>query len=227
MNLTPALIFDLICLAILLGVTITYAKRGLMAGLMQFAGNLISLLGALFLSRQVAPVLFDKYLKNSFVDRIDSTIAQNGVVDLASMVDKYAGFLPEAIKEKLVQSASSFLDFAAPDVAERIVREVMEPLITPVIAILLFFVAFALCRLLVSFVVAVLTNMNHIPLLGGVNQLLGMAMGALAGCVDLYIVLCAVWALMTITDNGLWLLNEQTLAGSTAYRLFSGINPFI
>lgn len=227
MTFTPSTIFDLIFLAALVVIVIAYARRGFMAGLVQFVGNLVSLLGALFLSGKVAPLLFDRFLKNSFVDRIDDTIAQQGSVDLAATVDKFAGFLPKSIQEKLVESASGFLDFAAPDVADRIVKEVLEPLITPIIAIVLFFVAFALCRLVVSFVVAVLTNLNHIPVVGGVNRLLGVLMGALAGCVDLYIALCAVWAIITITGGNLSFLNDQALADSVVYQIFSGINPFV
>ena len=227
MTLTPALVFDIVFLVLFIVVIILYARRGFMASLVQFIGNLVSLLGALFLSGRVAPMLFDRFLKNSFVDRIDSTIAQQGSVDLAATVNKYAGFLPESIQQKLVQTAGGFLDFAAPDVAERIVKDVMEPLITPIIAIVLFFVAFALCRLLVSFLVAVLTNLNRIPIIGGVNRLLGVVMGALAACVDLYILLCAVWALIVITDGNISFLNQQVLADSTFYQIFSGFNPFV
>ena len=72
-----------------------------------------------------------------------------------------------------------------------------------------------------------LTNLNQIPVVGHVNRFLGLVMGVLVGGVDLYIVLCAVWALMIITDNNLWFLNESVLATSAVYNVFSGINPFV
>lgn len=227
MSLTSAVIFDLIFLAVLIVVVIKYARRGFMAGLVQFIGNLVSLLGALFLSGEAAAVLFERFFKNSFIDRIDTTIAQQGSVDLSQIVNRFAGFLPESIQQKLVDTAGSFLDFAAPDVAERIVKDVVQPLVTPIIAIVVFFVSFALCRLLVSFIVAVLTNLNRIPVLGGVNRLLGVVMGALAGSVDLYIALCAVWALIIITNGSIPFLNEQALSASIFYKIFSGLNPFV
>ncbi len=227
MTFVPAQIFDIALLVIFIVIVIHYARRGFMASLVQFAGNLISLLGALFLSGEAAAMLFDRFFKNTFVDRIDSTIAQQGSVNLADMVEKYAGFLPDNIQQRIVETASSFLDFAAPDVAERIVRDVVEPLITPIIAIVVFFVAFALCRLLVGFIVAVLTNFNRIPVLGHVNRFFGILMGALAAGVDLYILLCAVWALVTITDGSMALLNWKVLEDSTLFRIFNGINPFV
>ena len=91
---------------------------------------------------------------------------------------------------------------------------------------MVFFVAFALCRLVVSFVVAVLTNFNRIPLVGGVNRMLGFAMGILAGTVDLYLVLCAVWAIIVITGGSISFLNDTALSGSVAYGIFGRLNPF-
>lgn len=227
MTFTPDKIFDYGLILAFVLIVIHYARRGFMASLVQFVGNLVSLLGALFLSGEAAAMLFDRFFKNIFVNRIDSAIAQQGSVNLADTVQKFAGFLPDNIQERIVETASSFLDFAAPDVAERIVREVIEPLITPIIAIVVFFVAFALCRLLVGFVVAVLTNFNRIPVLGHVNRFFGILMGALAACVDLYIVLCAVWALVTITDGNMAFLNWDVLQASALFKIFSGINPFV
>ena len=86
--------------------------------------------------------------------------------------------------------------------------------------------AFALCRLLVGLLVAVLTNVNRIPVMGSVNRFFGFLMGLLAGVVDLYLVLCAVWAVIVITGGSIGFLNDQALAGSITYSLFGRFNPF-
>ena len=46
-----SLILDLVLLAILLAVAFGYARKGFLAGLIQFAGNLASLIGAVVLSQ--------------------------------------------------------------------------------------------------------------------------------------------------------------------------------
>ena len=51
-------------------------------------------------------------------------------------------------------------------------------------------------------------------------------MGLLAGVVDLYLVLCAVWAVIVITGGSIEFLNDQALAGSITYSLFGRFNPF-
>ena len=224
--MNAAIVFDLIMLVLLVTVALVYARRGFAAGLVQFIGNLASLIGALVLSHEASPVLFEKFFQNGFVTSIQNTISAEGTVNIQTTIEKYAGFLPESIKESLTASAAGLLDSGAPDLAVKLVDEVIAPLLTPIIAIVLFFVAFALCKLLVSLLVAVLTNVNRIPLMGSVNRFFGFLMGLLAGTVDLYLVLCAVWAVIVITGGSIEFLNDQALAGSIAYSAFGKFNPF-
>ena len=218
--------FDLILLAILLLVAMRYAGKGFAAALVQFAGNLASLLGASIFSQNIAPVLFTNFFENNFTTSIEKTLADGGQVQLDQLVEKYAGFLPDEIQQSIIQSAGGVLTGNAPELAEQVVSQVIAPLLTPIIAIVVFFVAFALCKVIVSFVVAVLTNFNRIPILGGVNKLLGFGMGLLAGVVDLYLILCAVWAIIVVTGGSIPWLNQQVLGDSVGFTLFGQFNPF-
>lgn len=218
--------FDLVLLAVLLLVAFRYAGKGFAAALVQFAGNLASLLGASIFSQKIAPVLFVNFFENNFTTSIEKTLADGGQVQLDQLVEKYAGFLPDEIQAGITQSAGDMLTGNAPELADQVVRQVIEPLLTPVIAIVVFFVAFALCKVIVGFVVAVLTNFNRIPILGGVNKLLGFVMGLLAGVVDLYLILCAVWAIIVITGGSIPWLNQQALGESIGFSLFGQFNPF-
>ena len=224
--MNAAIVFDLVMLALLLVVAFAYARRGFAAGLVQFLGNLASLLGALVLSREASPVLFEKFFQTGFVSSIQNTISAEGTVNVQQIIEKYAGFLPAGVKENLNETAGLLVDSSTANLAVRLVEEVIAPLLTPIIAIVLFFVAFALCKLLVSLLVAVLTNVNRIPVMGSVNRFFGFLMGLMAGLVDLYLVLCAVWAVIVITGGSLEFLNDQALAGSIAYSVFGRFNPF-
>lgn len=218
--------FDLILLAILLLVAMRYAGKGFAAALVQFAGNLASLLGASIFSQNIAPVLFTNFFENNFTTSIEKTLADGGQLQLDQLVEKYAGFLPVEIQKSIAQSAGGVLTGNAPELAEQVVNQVIAPLLTPIIAIVVFFVAFALCKVIVGFVVAVLTNFNRIPILGSVNKLLGFAMGLLAGVVDLYLILCAVWAIIVVTGGSIPWLNQQVLGESIGFSLFGQFNPF-
>ena len=225
--MTIANIFDILLLVLLAVVTLRYMQKGFLAGLIQFLGNLLGLVGAALLSPRVADWIFATFFKGGLTTQIQTTISQQGTVDLAALVDKYAGFLPDAMEQSLVQSATDLMNSGAPDLAHSLVTELIQPLVTPLITVVVFFVCFAVCKMLVSFLAAVLTNLNRVPLVGGVNRFLGFFMGLLAGAMDVFLVVCGVWAVVVITGNNLSWLNQTVLQDSVAFSLFSSFNPFM
>lgn len=225
--MTIANIFDILLLVLLAVVTLRYMQKGFLAGLIQFLGNLLGLVGAALLSPRVADWIFTTFFKGGLTTQIQTTISQQGTVDLAALVDKYAGFLPDAMEQSLVQSATDLMNSGAPDLAHSLVTELIQPLVTPLITVVVFFVCFAVCKMLVSFLAAVLTNLNRVPLVGGVNQFFGFFMGLLAGAMDVFLVVCGVWAVVVITGNNLSWLNQTVLQDSVAFSLFSSFNPFM
>ena len=162
--MTIANIFDILMLVLLAVVTLRYMRQGFVAGLIQFLGNLLGLIGAAILSPQVADWVFVNFFEGGLTSQLQATISQQGTVDMAALVDKYAGFLPDAMEQSLVESATELLNNGAPNLAHSLVVELIQPLVTPLITVVVFFVCFAICKLLVSFLAAVLTNLNRVPL---------------------------------------------------------------
>ena len=154
-----------------------------------------------------------------------------GAVSLDGIAQRYAGFLPEAFRASIVdaceRSISAVLNDNAVVLADTIVQKVLAPLLTPVISLVLFFVAFALLRMLVSLLVTVLGLVNKLPVIGAVNHWLGWGVGGIASLVDIYLVLCVVWALIVITGGNLTMLNDTVMSGSLYYKVFNVFNPFV
>ena len=171
------------------------------------------------------------FLAGSFRDQIAANIAAGGAVSLDGIAQRYAGFLPEAFRASIVdaceRSISAVLNDNAVVLADTIVQKVLAPLLTPVISLVLFFVAFALLRMLVSLLVTVLGLVNKLPVIGAVNHWLGWGVGGIASLVDIYLVLCVVWALIVITSGNLTMLNDTVMSGSLYYKVFNVFNPFV
>ena len=129
--------------------------------------------------------------------------------------------------EACERSISAVLNDNAALLADVIVQKVLAPLLTPVISLVLFFVAFALLRMLVSLLVTVLGLVNRLPVIGTVNRGLGYTVGALASLVDIYLVLCVVWAIIVITGGNLTVLNDTVMSSSLYYKAFNLFNPFL
>lgn len=229
--MNPSFLFDIICTAVWLGLAIHYARKGLLAAVVQIGGNLLSLIGAQQLASWGSGALFDRFFAGSFRERIAVSLSEGGAVDLNRIAQQYAGFLPESIRRQVVEACQRALDGLLTDnalvVADTIVQDVIRPLLTPVFSLVLFFLCFAALRMLISLLVTVLGLVNRLPVLGAVNRTLGMVVGALAGLADVFLGLCVVWALMIISGGNLPLLNEAALGGSLWYQLFNQINPFV
>lgn len=229
--MNPSFLFDIICTAVWVGLAIHYARKGLLAAVVQIGGNLLSLIGAQQLASWGSGALFDRFFAGSFRERIVVSLSEGGAVNLNRIAQQYAGFLPESIRRQVVEACQRALDGLLTDnalvVADTIVQDVIRPLLTPVFSLVLFFLCFAALRMLISLLVTVLGLVNHLPVLGAVNRTLGMVVGALAGLADVFLGMCVVWALMIISGGNLPLLNEAALGGSLWYQLFNQINPFV
>ena len=188
-------------------------------------------MGARVFSGWAAAEVFQRFLAGSFRTQIAESISAGGVVDLTGIADKYAGFLPESFRASIVEtcerSISAVLSDNAVVLADAIVQKVLAPLLTPVISVVLFFVAFALLRMLVSMLVTVLGLVNRLPVIGTVNRWLGWVTGCVASTMDIYLVLCVVWAVIVITGGNLTVLNDTVMSSSLYYKVFNLFNPFL
>lgn len=231
MFMNPSLVFDIICTVFWLVMALRYARKGMLSSLVQIGGSLVGLIGAWRFAVWGSAAVFNRFFAGGFRTAIAESIAAGGGVDLGQIAAEYAGFLPEGFRQSIVETCERSLSAALTDnalvLADAIVQNVLMPLLTPVISIVLFFVAYALIRMLVSLLVTVLGLVNHLPVLGAVNRGLGFAVGGFASLVDVFLLLCVIWALIVITGGGLPLLNEGTLSGSFYYKAFSLANPFL
>ena len=196
----PSFLFDIICTVVWLLLAVRYARKGFLASVVQLAGSLFSLTGARAFSGWAAGQVFQNFFAGSFRDQIAASITAGGVVDLSGIAQRYAGFLPESFRASIVEacerSVSAVLSDNAVVLADVIVQKVLAPLLTPVISLVLFFVAFALLRMLVSLL-------------------------------DIYLVLCVLWALIVITGGNLTMLNDTVMSSSLYYKAFNLFNPFL
>ena len=196
----PSFLFDIVCTVVWLLLAVRYARKGFLASSVQLGGNVFSLVGARVFSGWAAAEVFQRFLPESF---------------RASIV------------ETCERSISAVLSDNAVVLADAIVQKVLAPLLTPVISVVLFFVALALLRMLVSMLVTVLGLVNRLPVIGTVNRWLGWVTGCVASTMDIYLVLCVVWAVIVITGGNLTVLNDTVMSGSLYYKAFNLFNPFL
>ena len=227
----PSFLFDILCTAAWIILTVRYARKGFLSSAVRLAGNLLCLLGARQLAVAGAGWVFEHMLADGFRTQITASLAAGGAVDLSGIAQQYAGFLPAAFRASIVAACQRSVDTVLADnaaaLADAIVENVLRPLLTPVAALVLFFVFYALLRLLVSLLVSVLGLVNKLPVIGTVNRWLGWLVGANSALLDIYLVLCVLWGLIVITGGNLNVLNDTVMSTSIYYKAFNLFNPFL
>lgn len=226
-SIGPALILDVILIAVIVLTAFHYKKKGFVAGLLDLVGNLLALLVAWIASDRISPTVFENFFKQGLIEKITQTVQERGTSGLTMLVENFSSILPGGMADEVTRSLQDILGSGAPDLAVRIVDTILTPLIVPMITVVLFFIAFAVCKLVISMLVAVLTNINKIPVIGSVNELLGILVGVAGGLLNVVLLLCLIWAVVAITNNNLPVLNNDMLSGSMMYSLFSRYNPFL
>ena len=226
-SIGPALILDVILMAVIVLTAFHYKKKGFVAGLLDLVGNLLALLVAWIASDRISPTVFENFFKQGLIEKITQTVQEQGTSGLTMLVENFSSILPGGMADEVTRSLQEILGSGAPDLAVRIVDTILTPLIVPMITVVLFFIAFAVCKLVISMLVAVLTNINKIPVIGSVNELLGILVGVAGGVLNVVLLLCLIWAVVAITNNNLPVLNHDMLSGSMMYSLFSKYNPFL
>ena len=197
----PSFLFDILCTAAWIALTVRYARKGFLASIVQLSGNLISLLGARQCSAACAGWVFENLLAGGFRTQIAAHLSADGVVNLSGIAQQYAGFLPESFRASIVAAC------------ERSINAVLADN--------------AVLRLLVSMLVTVLGLVNKLPVIGTVNRGLGWLTGGMTAMLDLYLVLCVVWGLVVITGGNLNVLNDTVMHSSLYYKAFNVFNPFL
>ena len=71
--MTIANMFDILLLVLLAVVALRYMSKGFLAGLIQFLGNLLGLVGAAVLSPRVADWIFATFFKGGLTTQIQTT----------------------------------------------------------------------------------------------------------------------------------------------------------
>lgn len=221
-----SILYDMLPLVIIFAVALSYCKRGFLSSLVNLMGNIISLGGAVYVSQRLSDPVFELVFGTSVVEKISKAITA-GEADLAKVLETYVGFLPVSIRQTILEKLESAIRLDGVAAAQRVVTEVLQPLVAPILALAIFFLVYFLLRLAVLMVRNLFQAANHVPLFGTLNRVMGCVLGVAAGLLDVYLLFCVCYAATVITNNSLVWLNLNVLEGSGCFRIFQQLNPFI
>ena len=220
MTSVVSLVYDFLFLCLFAYAAVCSWKKGFLAGLTELAGAVLGVGAAVWASRTLAPPLYEQFLSGSVTDQVEQAVQQSGG-DLAAAVQGM-DFLPDTVRQSLTD-----LLLGAGDALPEQITAAMEPLLLPFVQVVLFLVFCMVVRWVFRLLVGVLRHVNGVPLIGGVNRLLGLVLGLLTGALDCWLFAMLLWFVASITANKLEVLTLPILQQSVGYSLFGAFNPFL
>ena len=201
------IVYDVIFLLLVLGAAEAGRRRGFASGLVSLIGSVAGIIGGTYGTRVWAGGIYDKYVASHVTD----------VVAIHALT-----FLPQSIQQKLIDTVSAASSNAVPQVVNA-----LEPLFLPVIQAVVFLSVWIVVRVLCRMLGRVLRGINAIPLIGGLNRILGFAFGFVSGLLNCWIWSILLWVAANLTGGKLEFLTTATLNRSVIYGLLANLNPFL
>ena len=217
MSFSPSLIYDLLFLAVFSFAAVKSWQKGFLAGLI---GAVFGVGVAVWGSRTLAPGIYEKFLSDTVTEKVETAVAQSGG-DIAAAVQGL-DFLPDSLRTTLTEAIQT----AGGQLPEK-VTSLLEPVILPLVQVVLFVLLCVVVRWAFGLLIAVLRGINGVPLVGGVNQVLGLVLGLCTGALDCWLLALVLWFAASVTAGSLDWLNTAVLQRSIGYSFFGAFNPFL
>ena len=220
MSFSPSLIYDLLFLAVFSFAAVKSWQKGFLAGLAELIGAVLGVGVAVWGSRTLAPGIYEKFLSDTVAEKVEAAVAQSGG-DIAAAVQGL-DFLPDSLRTTLAEAIQT----AGGQLPEK-VTSLLEPVILPLVQVVLFVLLCVVVRWAFSLLIAVLRGINGVPLVGGVNQVLGLVLGLCTGALDCWLLALVLWFAASVTAGSLTWLTTAVLQRSIGYSFFGAFNPFL
>lgn len=212
-------LYDLLFVVVLILTASSGWRRGFLSSLMLLIGGVAGIFGAVLVARTAGPVIYNDYVGASIAEKVSAALAESGG-DAAAAVQSLT-FLPESIRQTLVDTMTEITGEATPHVIE-----VLEPIVLPLIQVILFLVVCVAVRWLFRALAWALRGCNSIPLVGSLNRLLGLVLGALTGVLNCWLLSLGLWLAGMLANGQVEFLRSSVMEQSFIYSLLSGLNPF-
>ena len=186
--LTASLIWDAALAALILFVVIRSVRGGFVSSFIHLLGVAASCIVAALTAGKAAAWLYDGYL----AERVEQSVSDS----LREKLEAFAGLLDRIDPTDTISAA-----------AGDAVRTMAVSLLTMVAFLIIFLLAMLIVRALVKLT----RSVNRVPVVGGINRLLGGVLGAAEAFLLCYLIGMAATVLISFSENRWGWLNTAVV----------------
>ncbi len=210
MEQLTAICLDAAAVGIVLWCMNSAAKKGFLRTVVQMVAYVAILLASSFLSRAAAPMIYDHVVQPMIFESVRPEQEKNpDNAALISMVPRGTLSMSGTALDSLNDLISDGLKDSG--LLDDLKKAALRPLMISAISMIGFFIIFSALSILSNLLLSALGVIDHIPVIGTVNAVLGGAVGVFQGLL-LVLVLCILLkGLLHLHPGGWSLLNETVL----------------
>lgn len=218
-------ILDLILISIIIIFSVMSAKRGFLRTVIEIVGFFVSIWIAFSFSAPLANVTYSMFIENKITESVSDKLNESAV-DFKDSAEKC---LPEFIINgaRVLNidfdsiSSSTNLDATAQSVTDNIAR----PVIISIIRFIYSSILFAVLAFFVRFFARTTKIVSRIPIVGGLNRILGGIIGIIKGLLIAFVFCFIISNVVALTDNGFLIFTKQSIDSSSLFKFLAGFNP--
>ena len=186
--LTASLIWDAALAALILFVVIRSVRRGFVSSFIHLLGVAASCIVAALTAGKAAAWLYDGYL----AERVEQSVSDS----LREKLEAFAGLLDRIDPTDTISAAAG---------------DAGRTMAVSLLTMVAFLIIFLLAMLIVRALVKLARSVNRVPVVGGINRLLGGVLGAAEAFLLCYLIGMAATVLISFSENRWGWLNTAVV----------------
>ncbi len=218
---------DIAVLAVIVIFALVGAKKGFVKSLIDFLGAFVAMIAAGILSLPAAQWVYDTFFHEALMEKIASTVTG---LDAVGAVQAVFSEFPELVIRALSaagitqSSVQAQVDGSTLDMAAAITAAI-SPMLIGLVRVLAMLVLFILLLVVIRALGTLVSGLFSLPLLNGMNKLLGFVFGVLLAIVSVWVVLACVHAFMPLFSVELQMKIIDAQESSVLYGFLYRFNP--
>jgi len=225
-------IWDIVAVVVVVFSAVSAYRRGFLRSLVSFLGTAVSFAVAWIFSGPIAQKCYDGLLKESVAKAVQDAIAEYGTQSFESVLmraeeilESLPNLIGDIVKSQIDADSleiwyQNMIRASSGNIAAGLTEGVVAPIVTTVLQILAFVLLFMICSFLVQLAVGLLRGVRRMPVIGGLDSLLGGIFGVVQGMLYVFVIAAVLWLFIRLTGDGLPIIKQQELSETILFRRF-------
>lgn len=231
-------ILDALTVGIIGVFTISSYRKGFLNTIVVLLGSLGAMFVSLTYSQPVAELVYQKF----FYEKISAMVAQHlgsftaaDAAAFAKSIEDLAGEMPALLSSALESELGIYVgqwyqqlaNSDAATVTAAITNTIIAPLAIGLLRVVVFFIMFSLLMMLVNTIAGLLKTVNHLPLIGMFNELLGGVLGAIQGMLYVFVLSAVLWFLISASGGKFGPITAEMIEQTIIFKRFYTAGPWV